>query len=139
MPQPPKLHLFNCDRIYDLDIVEDLLTATEAKIGFSFLVEKHYFSLSQMSELSAKIIPQLQMDCAFFVVHAHEARLSINEDDRGYTKVYKALLQATGKNLCIVDTHGNNTRKKTIESYSTHKRNHVTFITRNNDNILFVV
>ena len=113
MSRPPKFHLFNCDRIYDLDIVEDLLTATEAKIGFTFSVEKQYFSLSQMSELSAKIIPQLQMDCAILVVHAYEARLSINEDDRGYTKVYKALLQATGKNLYIVDIRGNTTWNKT--------------------------
>ena len=119
MPQPPKFHLFNCDRLCDLDIAEDLLIATKAKIGFSFLVEKHYFSRSQLSELSAKIIPQLQMDCAILVVHAHEARLSINEDDRGYTKVYKALLQASGKNLYIVDTHGNTIRNKAIKSNST--------------------
>ena len=36
---------------------------------------------------------------AFFVVHAHESRLSINEDNAGigYAKVYRALLEATGE------------------------------------------
>ena len=97
MSQPQKIHLFNCDHIYDLDIIADLINATKAKLGFDVTVENHYFSLPRMSELSEKIIPGLQMDFAVFVAHAHESRLSINEDDRGYTKVYRALLQATGK------------------------------------------
>ena len=51
-----------------------------------------------MSEMEEKI-PTLGMDMAFFVVHAHESRLSINEDNAGigYARIYKALLQATGK------------------------------------------
>ena len=38
------------------------------------------------------------MDFAIFVVHAHESRLSINEDNAGigYARLYRALLQATG-------------------------------------------
>ncbi|KAJ7376870.1 hypothetical protein OS493_031748 [Desmophyllum pertusum] len=51
-----------------------------------------------MAEICEATIPQLQMDFAVFVVHANESRLSINEDDAhgiGYTKVYRALLQAT--------------------------------------------
>ena len=93
-----KFHLFNCDRIYELNVVQDLLNAIKAKLGFDFSVEKHYFSLFQICELSVKITSELQMDFAILVVHAHEARLSINEDDLecGYTKVYRALLQATG-------------------------------------------
>ena len=61
-------------------------------------VEKHPFRLSKMSEMVDKI-PTLEMDMAFFVVHAHESRLSINEDNAGigYAKIYRALLQATGK------------------------------------------
>ena len=98
MSQLRKIHLFNCDHIYDLDVLADLINATKAQSGLNFLVEKHYFSLSQMSELSAKIIPELQMDLAFLVVHAYETGLSINEDGLGYTEVYRALLQATGKN-----------------------------------------
>ena len=39
------------------------------------------------------------MDYAVLVVHAHESRLSINEDNAGigYAKIYRALLQATGR------------------------------------------
>jgi len=39
------------------------------------------------------------MDFAIFAVHAHESRLSINEDNAGigYARLYRALLQATGK------------------------------------------
>ena len=68
------------------------------KLGFDFTVEHHYFSLTEMDELSEKVIPALKMDFAVFVVHAtKESRLSIN-DGRGYTKVYRALMKATGKN-----------------------------------------
>ena len=69
------------------------------KLGFDFTVEHHYFSLTEMNELSEKAIPALKMDLAVFVVHAKESRLSIN-DGRGYTKskVYRALMKATGKN-----------------------------------------
>ena len=38
------------------------------------------------------------MDAAILAVNANESRLSINENtEGGYTKVYRALLQATGK------------------------------------------
>ena len=99
MTQPLKFHLFNCDNVYSLSIVEDLLKATEAKLGFAeFAVEKHNFTLSEISELSTKIIPAMKMDFAMFVVHAHESVLLINNDnlEQGYAKVYRALLQATG-------------------------------------------
>ena len=93
------IHLFNCDRTYNLDAVEGLLKATKTKLCFNPAVEKHYFSLSQMSEMTANIILKLQMDMAFFVVHAHESRLSINEDNAriGRAKFYRALLEATGE------------------------------------------
>ena len=98
VPRKFKFHLFNCDSIYDLNVVEDLLNATKAKLGFDFSVEKHNFTLSEMSELSTKTIPEMQMDFAMFVVHAHESGLFINHDnlEYGYTRVYRALLQATG-------------------------------------------
>ena len=67
------------------------------KLGFDFMVEHHYFSLTEMAELSEKAIPALKMDFAVFVVHAQESRVSIN-DGRGYTKVYRTLMKATGKN-----------------------------------------
>ena len=98
MSQPQKLHLFNCDRTYKLDAVEDLLAAMKAKLRFDS-VERHYFSIAQMSEMTKNIIPKLEMDMAFFAVHAHESRLSINEDNAGigYAKIYRALLEATGQ------------------------------------------
>ena len=98
MAQLLKFHLFNCDNVYQLGIVEDLLKATKAKLGFEFSVEKHIFALSEMSELSTTTIPAMKMDFAMFVVHAHESVLLINNDnlEQGYAKVYRALLQATG-------------------------------------------
>ncbi len=80
------------------DAVEGLLEATKAKID-SCSAERHCFSLAQMSVMTTKTIPKLDMDMAFFVVHAHEFRLSINEDNAGigYAKIYRALLDATGK------------------------------------------
>ena len=87
-----RVHLFNCDNTYKLEPVEKLLDQ------FSIHVEKHSFRLPEMSEMVEKI-PTLEMDMAFFVVHAHESRLSINEDNAGigYAKIYRALLKATGK------------------------------------------
>ena len=97
MAQLLKFHLFNCDNIYQLSIVEDLLKATKAKLGFEFSVEKHIFALSEMRELSTTI-PAMKMDFAMFVVHAHESVLLINNDnlEHGYSRVYRALLEATG-------------------------------------------
>ena len=91
-----KFHLFNCGRTYNLDAVEDLLAAT---FCFDYAVEKHYFSVDQMHNMMTNIIPTLQMAIAFFVVHAHESRLSINEDNagNGYTNIYRTLMFATGE------------------------------------------
>ena len=94
-----QVHLFNCDSTYKLDAVEDLLNATKAKLCFDPVVEKHYCALYQMSEMTKGIIPKLRMDMAFFVVHAHKSRLSINEDNAGigYANIYRSLLVATGE------------------------------------------
>lgn len=97
MTAPRIFHLFNCDHVYKLDSIEDLLMATKAKLGLDFSVVKHYFSLSEILDLSRQTIPQLQVDCAILAVHANESRLSINENSGGgYTQVYRALLEATG-------------------------------------------
>jgi len=105
--KPRKVHVFNCDRTYKLDAVEDWLMRTEPKLGFEFSVEQHYFSLPEMFEWSSKMIPFLQMDLAVFVVRAHESYLSITEDDAGtgYSKIYRALLQATGKSRFTLCTN----------------------------------
>ena len=98
MTAPRKFHLFNCDRVYKLDSIEHLLMATRAKLGFEFSVEKHYFPLSGISELSNRTIPELEIDFAVLAVHGNESHLSINENTGvGYTEVYRALLKATGK------------------------------------------
>ena len=92
-----RIHLFNCDNTYKLEPVEKLLE----KFGIHVeRVEKHYFRLPKMSEMVDRI-PTLEMDMAFFVVHAHECVLSINEDGAGfgYTKIYRSLLNTTGKEL----------------------------------------
>ena len=94
-----KIHLFNCDHLYELRVVEDLLDSSKLmlhdKLGFDFTVEHHYFPLTEMNKLSERAIPALKMDFAVFVVHAHESRLSIN-DGRGYTKVVQGIQSFNG-------------------------------------------
>ena len=98
MASPSKFHLFNCDRVYKLDSIEDLLLTTTRKLGIEISVKQHYFTVSEITEFSDQTIPTLEMDAAILVVNANESRLSINENtEGGYTKVYRALLQATGK------------------------------------------
>jgi len=100
-----RVHLFNCDKTYNLDSVEKLFREVNddirKKLSFDIQlsIRKNYFALSKISEMCETTIPQLQIDFAVFVVHAHESRLSINEDNAGigYAKIYRALLQATGK------------------------------------------
>ena len=96
------VHLFNCDQTYKLDVVEKLFKAIEPKRNFAFSIQSRYFVLRDMSQVCENIIPdQIKVgDVAVFVVHAHESRLSINEENAGigYAKIYKALLQATGEN-----------------------------------------
>ena len=93
-----KVYLFNCDGTYNLDIVEKFLLEVEEKHGLDISTEKLNFRLNSMTEICENTIPQLQIDVATFVVHAHESRLSINEEHAGigYAKIYKALLEATG-------------------------------------------
>ena len=99
MDKKKRVHLFNCDSTYDLLVVEALLDSVREELPFIITVSKHYFSLRNMSEVCENTISRLTIDFAFFVVHANESRLSINESnvDIGYTKVYRALLEATGK------------------------------------------
>ena len=96
--QRKKLHIFNCEHTYNLETVEDLLAAIKANLDFDLVVEKHYFSFSQISEMTTNIIPKLRMDMAFFLVHGHES-LSINDDydGIGYANISRALLEATGE------------------------------------------
>ena len=93
-----RFHIFNCDNTYKLDSVEALLLEMKDKHKLKILVEKCNFRLQQMKEMCESTIPKLQMDFAIFVVHAHESRLSINEDNAGigYSRFYRALLQGTG-------------------------------------------
>ncbi|XP_078380073.1 uncharacterized protein LOC144663015 [Oculina patagonica] len=98
-------HLFNCDKTYNLDAVENLLKAIEGKVNFDITIStKKYFRLSEMSELCETVKSGPPMDFAIFVVHAHESRLSINEDNAGigYARFYRALLQAAGERVLVV-------------------------------------
>ena len=103
MSKQLNIHLFNCDHTYKLKVVEDWLKegrkTTKSELKIDLNVESHDFSLSEMTQLSDKTIPGLEMDTAVFVVHAHESRLSINEENAGigYAKLYRALLEKTGK------------------------------------------
>ena len=99
MAEKKRVHLFNCDKTYDLLVVDALLRAIQDKLPFNFTVSKHYFSLHDMSNICDNTISKLHIDFAFLVVHANESRLSINERnvDIGYTRVYRALLDAAGK------------------------------------------
>ncbi|XP_022804648.1 uncharacterized protein LOC111341876 isoform X2 [Stylophora pistillata] len=98
------VHLFNCDKTFQLDSVEALLAAVKGKLEFEISTKQHSFRLSEMSRLSDSIVPSLQMDFAIFVVHANESRLSINEDNAGigYAKIYRALLKATGEKVVVI-------------------------------------
>ena len=104
-----RVFLFNCDKLYSLDSVEKLLLNMKGDIRqeLSFDIVKTSFRLSEMSHVAEKAIPKLQMDVAFFVVHANEYRLSINEENAGisYAKFYKALLRATGKSMTLFITY----------------------------------
>ncbi|XP_068732110.1 uncharacterized protein [Montipora capricornis] len=102
MSKVQTIHLFNCDQTYKFDAVEKWLEREKTTQGFS--VQQHYFPLSKMAETSEETIPRLNMDLAVFVVHAHESRLSINEEKAGigYAEIYRALLQKTGDNVIIV-------------------------------------
>lgn len=93
-----KVYLFNCDKTYNLDVVEKFLLEVDEKHGLDISTEKLNFELGSMAEVCESTIPQLQMDFATFVVHAEESRLSINEENAGigYSKIYRALLEATG-------------------------------------------
>ncbi|KAJ7392866.1 hypothetical protein OS493_010527 [Desmophyllum pertusum] len=92
MSQLRNVHLFNCDRTYKLDAVEGLLNGMKAKLGFES-VEKHPFSLSQMSAMSTKIIPELKMDLAFLSsMHTNLASRS--------TKTTLALVTRRSTELC---------------------------------------
>ena len=74
-------------------------------LNLRILVDRLNFRLPEMSDVCENIIPQLQMDYAVLVVHAHESRLSINEDNAGigYAKIYRALLRATGRSSVNVE------------------------------------
>lgn len=95
MSEQLNIHVFNCDRTYNLKLVEDWLRT----VGNSCKVVRHYFALSEMTQLSDITIPGLEMNVAVFVVNALESRLSINEDiaGLGFARIYRALLEKTGK------------------------------------------
>jgi len=109
-----------------LDAVETLLSGSKGKLGFDVLVFKHNVSeiLLQSSEMYDSIVPDLPMDFAIFVVHASEARLSINEDitGNGYAKIYRTLLKATDNRVVVVITGDSNYKNSAEEQSSVLSR-----------------
>lgn len=103
MSEKKRVYLFNCDNTYDLTVVDAWIRSVQEKIPFTFTVSKHYFSLRDMSKLCENTISKLHIDFAFLVVHADESCLSFNDSkvESGYTKVYRALLDATGKSSLL--------------------------------------
>ncbi|XP_022804655.1 uncharacterized protein LOC111341880 isoform X2 [Stylophora pistillata] len=102
---PIRFHLFNCDRTYNLDVVENLLSAVNEKsTGLDIDSEQKYFRLPEMSNLCDTLRSGPPMDFAVFAVNANESRLSINEKNAGigYGKFYRALLKATGERVIVV-------------------------------------
>ena len=91
------IYLFNCDKTYNLDVVESLLT--ESGLEFQINIVKRYFDLNTMAEMCEDIMSEPQMNFAIFVVHANESRLSINEENAGigYAVIYKTLQRKTGE------------------------------------------
>ena len=91
------VYLCHCDKLCDLNEVEELLKAVEKKLAAktSFKIEKGYFSGGQISDMVDKTIPKLKMDYAVFVVHARECCLSFSEDSN-LGKIYEALKKRTG-------------------------------------------
>ena len=98
MSEVQNVHLFNCDKTYKFDAVEVWLEKERSKQAFS--VQRHYFSLAEMFEISNETIPGLNMDLAVFVIHAHDSYWSIDEEN-GYTIIYRSLLQKTGNNSTV--------------------------------------
>ena len=97
MSDVQNVHLFNCDD-YKFDAVEVWLENERSKQAFS--VQRHYFSLAEMFEVSNETIPSLNMDLAVFVIHARDSYWSIDEEN-GYTIIYRSLLQKTGNNNTV--------------------------------------
>ena len=87
---PCKFHLFNCDGTCRLEPVDSLLRAVEKKVDFKITIKKHSQNTAQL----LKIIPELKMDYAVFVVHARDSSRSFNDDSNG--KIYNALKKRTG-------------------------------------------
>ena len=81
MPRRRKIHLFNCDHLYELRVIEELLNFSKPmlhdKLAFDFTVEHHYFSLPEIDGLSEKVIPALKMDFRLY-----QGIQSFNENHR---------------------------------------------------------
>ncbi|XP_068732835.1 uncharacterized protein [Montipora capricornis] len=96
------IYLFNCDKTYNLDVVESLLT--ESGLEFQINIVKRYFDLNTMAEMCEDIMSEPQMNFAIFVVHANESRLSINEENAGigYAMIYKTLQRKTDNVIIVI-------------------------------------
>ena len=76
--------------------MESLLRAVEKKVDFKIAIEKH----SENTAAIRKIIPELKMDYAVFVVHARDSSHTFSEDSDG--KIYDTLKRRTGSGMSFV-------------------------------------
>lgn len=108
-----RIYSLNCDKTCDLTIVDALIQSVQKKILFNFTVSRHYFNLREMSRFCDDIISKRRFDFAFLLVNAEESCLLFNEStaESGYTKVYRALMDATDEKVTVViggDSHYKN-------------------------------
>lgn len=93
--------LFNCDHTCSLDPALKLLKSIKEQVGFVISpIVQRYFDLREMADMCEDIKKASDvMDFAIFVVHAHESRLSINEENAGigYAMFYRTLMEKTGE------------------------------------------
>ncbi|XP_031570348.1 uncharacterized protein LOC116304715 [Actinia tenebrosa] len=97
--------LYNCDKMYDLDKVEALITKVTTRMSQEVKIEKTYFPLPEMHKLCRKLEEEgKHRGYAVFVVHADEPGLVINSDSSaaGYSKLYRTLARLSGDRVLIV-------------------------------------
>lgn len=98
--------LFNCDHTCSLEPAQNLLKSIEEQVGFVISpIVQRYFDLHKMADMCEDIKKATDvMDFAIFVVHAHESRLSINEENAGigYAMFYRTLMEKTDGKVIIV-------------------------------------
>eukprot|EP00026_Physarum_polycephalum_P008483 Phypoly_transcript_08570.p1 GENE.Phypoly_transcript_08570~~Phypoly_transcript_08570.p1 ORF type:complete len:389 (+),score=77.22 Phypoly_transcript_08570:133-1299(+) len=106
-----KVTLYNSDHTVNLSqVIKPLFEKTK----FEFDVTERYFP-AQQKQIAAELESQTDPgSIAVLAVHAHESRLSINEQRAGigYRLIYQALLKHTQNRVLVVIAHDDRTQYK---------------------------